>query len=200
MRRWGRYRRNGALFMIAVAITGLTACQTRAAHSDYEVGRSMNGNLVYSGILSQAGGDDLIGSLKAGDFVSVTSSGGDLKAGTAIAEAVNKINGYVTVGGSCYAECASSMAFSANRLVVPIGATLLFTKQSLRSSGSAVARRLISCIPEEVPENRYIWIAPSVMRAAGAQNVQFEWTVANSARNSFERLGAGAPVYWIDTC
>lgn len=191
--------RNVALYCLINALLCMGAYGAAQSQSAFEVGRSVTGNLAYNGVLTDSGAEQVSLLLVDGDVLSVRSRGGGLPAGIAMAEAVNAADGASRVGGHCYAECAASFVFYSHSLLVPVGATLLFTKDSLRQVQKEGAKILLSCIPDFVRESQYIWIAPSVMSQLGMKNVTFEWVVESETRPSYERF-AGREIYWLDTC
>lgn len=193
-------RYNRGLAAMGAAIVCLGACQSEAAQANFQVGRGRTGVLIYEGALRPAGAVEIKQELKAGEAVAISSHGGDIGAGITIAELINSKGGYARVSGSCYSECASSMAFTLQRFVVPRGSTILFTRNSLTALEDGAADKILACLPESVSNSQYIWVSPEVFADIGMTNVQFEWTLSSSARESYENAVAGSDVYWMDAC
>lgn len=170
----------------------------RERRPEFEIGRSSAGNLVYHGRFTLEGVEVLRSMIRPNDTVAVSGVGGDLAVGLKIARLVNAADGSLRMAGSCFRECAA-MATVADRFVVPRGGTLLFTRSSLLAAGNDAARALAACIPSTAPDGALAWFAPEVIAGAGLSNIRMEWTVATGARESYERLVAGA-VVWIDVC
>lgn len=185
-----------------IPLTPLPA-SARRPRPDYEIGRSIAGNLVYSGRFTEAGVKSLRSQILAGELVSIGGDdGGSVALGQEIARIVNDVGGTLQAGGNlhgCYDACAA-MATAADRFVVPEGQTVLFTRASLTQVDNEPARALAACIPAEVPDRMLVWFAPEVIAGVGLPGVQIEWTLSTSARHSYERLVAGRRVAWIDVC
>ena len=172
----------------------------RAPRPDYEIGRSSSGSLIYSGRFTEAGVEALRLMIRPNDTV-VVSGGGSVAAGLEIARIINAAGGLVRVGGTgeCYAACAA-LATVADRFVVPLGGTVLFTRASLIEADNTAARALAACIPTEVPDRKLVWLAPEVIASAGLTKVGIEWSLSIEARNGYERLIAGQEIAWIEAC
>lgn len=172
---------------------------SRDHRPEFEIGRSSAGNLIYHGPFTTAGVETLRLMIRPNDTLVVSGDGEDLASGLKIAGLVNAAGGSVRMAGSCFRECAA-MATVADRFVVPHGGTLLFTRSTLLAAGNDGARALAACIPPETPDRGLVWFAPEVIAVAGLSNIQIDWTVGTTARESYERLAAGSRVAWVDGC